>query len=181
MNNNNNFVKRLSRDSTYKRPAKTFQETLTNDEIKEKLEGYKKISDINDLNIGSHLRYFTKDKTTKKMLFRSGGMLNAIRQGDKNKYLILSNGTVSWSVQNDGNNIFWAKMSQKEYKDIIETEIQEKTNVDNEVNEKYKKLKQKNDYIVKLLEDQQKENEKLSKKIKDIEDITKKEKLKNKK
>ena len=39
---------------------------------------------------------------------------------------------------------------------------------------KYKKLKEKNDYMQKMFEDQKKENEKLAKKLKEIESVTKK-------
>ena len=170
-------TKRLSRDNGYNRPKKTYQDTLTADEIKDKLEGYKKITDVRNITIGTHVRYFTTDKNTKKKVFRLGGFVSKF--GDDNKYLVLSNGSISWSVQNDKDTILWAKMGQKEFKETIETEIQEEHNnkqEDPQMKEKYKKLKEKNDYIVKLLEEQQKENEKLSKKIKNIENLTKKNK-----
>jgi hypothetical protein len=60
----NNIVKtkRLSKDTNYVRPKKTVQDTMSNDEIKEKLQGYKKVDDIKKVLIGSHLRYFAKVK-----------------------------------------------------------------------------------------------------------------------
>ena len=58
--------KRLSRDSSYNRPNKTYQEMLSNEEIKEKLKDYKKVNDIKKVSIGSHLRYFTIDKKSKE-------------------------------------------------------------------------------------------------------------------
>ena len=89
---------------------------------------------------------------------------------------ILSNGTISWSVQVNGLNDFWSKMNSKEILKTAETEIEEQSQVQNKVVEKYQKLKEKNDYIIDLLQQQKDENEKLKKKLKDIEKVTKKEK-----
>lgn len=166
-----NKTKRLTKDSTYIRPKKTLQETLTNDDIKEKLKDYKKVSDIRKIVIGTHMRYFTKDKDGKKPVFRLGGFLTKF--GDDYKYVVLSNGTVSWSVQNNGTNEFWAKMNSKELTEAQETEVEEKTK---HIEEKYKKLKDKNEYIIKILEEQKKENDKLAKKLKEIESVAKKNK-----
>jgi hypothetical protein len=41
-----NKTKRLSKDSGYVRPNKTLQDTMSNDDIKEKLKDYKKVTDI---------------------------------------------------------------------------------------------------------------------------------------
>ena len=167
---NFNKTKRLSNDAGYVRPKKTLQDTLSNDEIKNKLKDYKKVSDIRKVIIGTHLRYFSKDKKTKEPVFRLGGFLTKF--GDDYKYVIMSNGTVSWSVQNNADTQFWAKMNSKEIVTNLETEIEEK--VKDEIEEKYKKLKDKNDYMLKMLDDQKKENEKLAKKLKEIESVTKK-------
>jgi hypothetical protein len=168
-------TKRLSKDTGYVRPKKTVQDTLTNDEIKEKLKDYKKVTDIKKVIIGTHMRYFTRDKSTKKPVFRLGGFLTKF--GDDYKYVVLSNGTISWSVQNDGSTDFYAKMNSKETASNLETEIEERVKTENKsLEDKYKKLKEKNDYIIKLLEGQQKEKEKLEKKLKEIETVTKKNK-----
>ena len=173
-----NKTKRLARDTNYNRPKKTYQDTLTNDEIKEKLKEYKKVTDIRKVVIGTHLRYFTKDKDNNKV-FRLGGFLTKF--GEDYKYVILSNGQISWSVQNNANTDFWAKMNNKE---IIETVEDTKTEEAKNIEDKYKKLKEKNEYMMKLLEDQHKVTEKLTKKLNAIESEAKKEselKKKNKK
>ena len=61
MDSTNFKTKRLTKDSGYQRPIKTVQDSLTADDIKDKLKGYKKVSDITKIIIGSHMRYFTKD------------------------------------------------------------------------------------------------------------------------
>ena len=180
----NNIVKtkRLSKDTNYIRPKKTVQDTMSNDEIKEKLQGYKKVDDIKKVLIGSHLRYFAKAKNSKTPIFRLGGFLTKF--GDDYKYVVLSNGEFSWSVQLNGTNEFWAKMNQKEFQEKIETEVEEKfkqiqPNEETEkYKERYKQVKSQNDYIIKLLEEQKKENDKLAAKLKAIENAAKKDKSK---
>jgi hypothetical protein len=180
----NNIVKtkRLSKDTNYVRPKKTVQDTMSNDEIKEKLQGYKKVDDIKKVLIGSHLRYFAKAKNSKTPIFRLGGFLTKF--GDDYKYVVLSNGEFSWSVQLNGTNEFWAKMNQKEFQEKIETEVEEKfkqaqPNEETEkYKERYKQVKSQNDYIIKLLEEQKKENDKLAAKLKAIENAAKKDKSK---
>ena len=179
-------TKRLSKDTTYVRPKKTTQDTMSNDEIKEKLKGYKKVDDIKTVVIGNHLRYFTKTANSKKPVFRLGGFLNKF--GENYKYIVLGNGQLSWSVQLNGSNEFWAKMSKKEYEQNIETEIQDQVekrvqeqteNIgvsDDKYKDKYTTLKNQTEYILKLLEEQKQENEKLDKKLKSIEKVAKKEK-----
>lgn len=165
-----NKTKRLSRDTGYERPKKTYQDSLTSDDIKEKLKEYKKVTDIRKIIIGTHVRYFTKDKDTKKNVFRLGGFLTKF--GEDYKYVILSNGSISWSVQVNGSNDFWAKMNNKEILKTAETEVAEQSNTTQHVVEKYQKLKDKAEYMTQLLEQQQAENEKLKKKLKDIEIVT---------
>jgi len=168
-----NNTKRLSRDTGYVRPKKTYQDSMSSDDIKEKLKEYKKVSDIRKVIIGTHIRYFSKDKDSKANVFRLGGFLTKF--GDEYKYIILSNGTISWSVQNNSSNQFWAKMNSKEILKTAETEVQEIKQVDEE---KYNKLKDQTKYMKQLLEEQHTENEKLKQKIKDIESVAKKEKNK---
>ena len=175
-------TKRLSKDTAYVRPKKTVQDTMSNDEIKEKLQGYKKVDDIKKVLIGSHVRYFAKVKNSKTPIFRLGGFLTKF--GDDYKYVVLSNGEFSWSVQLNGTNEFWAKMNQKEFQEKIETEVEEKfkqaqPNEETEkYKERYKQVKSQNDYIIKLLEEQKKENDKLAAKLKAIENAAKKDKSK---
>jgi len=167
-------TKRLSNDSQYVRPKKTYQDSLSSDDIKEKLKEYKRVTDIRKVIIGTHIRYFTKQSKEANPVFRLGGFLTKF--GDDYKYIILSNGTISWSVQVNGLNDFWSKMNSKEILKTAETEIEEQSQVQNKVVEKYQKLKEKNDYIIDLLQQQKDENEKLKKKLKDIEKVKKKEK-----
>jgi hypothetical protein len=159
---------RLSK-TDYDRPKKTLQDTISNEEIKEKLEGYKQVDDISKVLIGSHIRYFTKTKDSKPS-FRFGG--NLTKFGEEYKYIILSNGKLSWSVQNNNMNTFWVKMNQKEFKEQIESEVKETLNED-KYKEKYKQIKNQSDYVLKLLDEQKKENDKLKQKMLNIEKITK--------
>jgi hypothetical protein len=163
-----NKTKRLSRDTGYNRPKKTYQDTLSNDDIKDKLKDYKKVTDIRKIVIGTHMRYFTKDKNSNKKIFRLGGFLTKF--GEEYKYVVLSNGQVSWSVQNNSDTDFWAKMNNKEITEVAETEKEDTKNIE----EKYKKLKEKNEYMLKLLEEQHKATEKLTKKLNAIENEAKK-------
>lgn len=175
MNPSNYQTKRLTKDTNYKRPKKTFQESLTNDEIKEKLKGYKKINDITKIIIGSHLRYFTKD-IQKKDVFRLGGFLSKF--GEDYKYVVLQNGNFSWSVQLNGTNEFWVKMNPKDIHEQIQTEVEEIVN--DKYKKKYEDMKNQSDYVLKMFKKQQIENEKLKKKIDAIEEVAKKDKNKKK-
>ena len=134
---NKNITKRLTRDNNYSRPKKTYQDNLSPDEIKQKLEEYKKINDITKADLNTHLRYFIIDKTGNKQ-FRLGGFLNKI---DKDlKYVILSNGKFSWSVQID-NSIFFQKVTFGELKLELIHEISNKYLL------QIKKLKEENDKL----------------------------------
>jgi hypothetical protein len=137
-----NFTKRLTKDATYMRPQKTYTDNLSNQDIKEKLKDYKKVSDIRTISIGSHIRYFTIDPKTKEKVFRLGGMLNKI--DPEGRFIVLSNGQVTWSVQIP-NSVFWVKMSESEYKEELKKEIKKEviTETDGDsVSELKKELKE---------------------------------------
>jgi hypothetical protein len=90
----NNNVRRLV-NSNYKRPNTTYQDTIqTKESMMKKLENYERAEDIEDVPIDTHMRYVTLDKN-KKQAFRLGGLLKKIHP----KYVILSNGNYTWSVQ----------------------------------------------------------------------------------
>jgi len=163
---------RLSNDTNYSRPKKTIQDILTKEEIKEKLMNYKKVEDITKIVIGSHIRYFTKDIKTKKNMFRLGGFLTKF--GEDYKWLILSNGEFSWSVQINGNNEFWVKINPKDMQEQIQTELEEV--IGDKYKKKYEDMKNQTDYVIKMLKDQQKENNKLKQKLDAIEEVAKKDK-----
>ena len=86
-------TKRLSK-TTYDRPTITLTDTLqSNAEMQKKLQNYVRVDDVEDIRINTHVRYVTlKDG---QQTFRLGGLVKKIH----NKYIVLSNGTLSWSVQ----------------------------------------------------------------------------------
>jgi hypothetical protein len=110
-----NITTRLSRDTTYKKKNNSYQNNLSPNEIKKKLEEYQQVDSIYDVDLNTHLRYFTLDKNGKKQ-FRLGGFLTKINK--ENKYVILSNGKLSWSVQIE-DSIFFKKVSFSELKEEI--------------------------------------------------------------
>ena len=170
-----NITKRLTRDKSYQRPKKTYQESMTNKEIEDKLKDYKKVANILQIPINSHLRYFTIDKSGIKV-FRLGGSLSKI--GDNRKYVVLTNGTLSWSVQVD-NSTFYCKMSENEIKNEIKEEIRQEilTEIDNSADDilnENKELKKENKKLLSKLEH-------LTDKIKYIENAILQEKNKKKK
>ena len=86
-------TRRLAK-SNYQRPKKTYTDTLqTNEGMKEKLKNYVQVDDVEDININTHVRYVTLKEG--KQRFCLGGLLRKIHP----KYVVLSNGTFSWSVQ----------------------------------------------------------------------------------
>jgi gas vesicle protein len=117
------------------------QDRLTEAEIEEKLEDYVEVEDISKVPINSHVRYFVTEvdpKTGKKTRrFRMGGMLTNKDHADK--FVILSNGKVSWSVQVN---------KAMFYKKLTITEIKEGHN---QVVEQYKdKIKEQKKRINKM-------------------------------
>ena len=129
----NKQTKRLTNDTNYK---KSIQKQMSPDEIKEKLLEYKPVDDINVVPLNSHIRYFTVDKNTNKKQFRLGGFLTKI----EDKYIVLSNGKLSWSVQKESS-ILFQKMNMTDIKDEI---IQKVTN---KYEKKIKELMAENDKL----------------------------------
>ena len=174
-------TKRMSRDN-YNRPKETYQDKLSNTEIKEKLKDYKKVSNIKNISIGTHLRYFSVDKNGEKH-FRLGGNLNKI--DSEGRYVILSNGSVNWSVQIPST-IFFQKMSDEEYKDELKKELKKEILSESQVDEdEFTKLKKMFTIMSKKYEqlendynDVIKKNGLLTAQIKNIEKEIKKEKNK---
>jgi hypothetical protein len=129
-------TQRLGRDN-YQRPKQTFQDKLTEAEIKEKLKDYEKVDDISKVPVNTHLRYFAfvENPKTKKLdkLFRMGGCLK--NKDNCEQYVILSNGTKSWSV-NTKKSTFFKKMSTEEVHLKYQTQI-------NELQQQLKKMNKK--------------------------------------
>jgi len=117
----NSVTKRLSRDTSYSKTSKSYQEKLSPNEIKKKLEEYKQIDNISNVSLNSHLRYFSFNPKTGKKQFRLGGFLTKI---DKD-YVILSNGNLSWSVQIN-NAVFFQKLTFSELKQELTEKISSK-------------------------------------------------------
>ena len=61
----------------------------------EKLENYERVDNIEDVGLKTHVRYVTLHNETRQQVFRLGGLLEEIHP----KYVKLSNGEFTWSVQ----------------------------------------------------------------------------------
>lgn len=143
---------RISNDNNYQRPKHTMQERLTEAEINEKLEDYVEVEDIHKVPLNSHIRYFTivTDPKTgqKKRLFRMGGSLTNKEHADK--FVILSNGKISWSVQVN-TATFYKKMTVDEIKEghnLIVAQYKDKIKEQKKV---ISKLKDKIEELEKML------------------------------
>ena len=131
------ITKRLSRDTQYNKTKKSYQESLSPDEIKQKLEEYKMIDDIKEVSLNSHIRYFTINPKTGDNQFRLGGFVTKI----EDEYIILSNNNISWSVQIK-DTVFFIKMSFNDMKEELIKKINKKNeNEMNALKEENKKLK----------------------------------------
>lgn len=121
MNNKQAYTTRITNDN-YVRPTKTKQDMYTPDEINDMLLDYDPIDDINEVALGTHLRYFVTVVEEKKKIkkFRRGGMLN--QNDPKKPFVILSNGKVTWSVQKK-QATFWKKRTFDEIKEEYINEI----------------------------------------------------------
>lgn len=168
-------TKKITR-TTYQRPAQTYQDNLSKQQIKEQLKDYKECSDITNLSVGCHVRYFSTDLKTKKKLFRLGGSVNKI--DPEYRFIILSNGTVSWSVQ-IANTTFWKKLTELEYKEELKAEIKKEIMTEDADTVSNQKLEKENNDLKKELKEMSKMNEKLMNKLKSIEIEIKKKKDKN--
>jgi predicted ribosome quality control (RQC) complex YloA/Tae2 family protein len=87
----------------YQRPAITAQDQLAPEDIKEKLKDYKHVKDPKTISVNSHIRYFVKNPK-EGTGFRLGGYVKLIDM--EKRYMVLTNGSHSWSVQFDGNDFF---------------------------------------------------------------------------
>jgi len=130
------FTKKIGSDTSYKRPKKTIQEQLTAEEIAERLQGYERVDDIIEVPLNTHLRYFTMEDDGKQV-FRMGGFLQNKQNADK--YVYLSNGSISWSVQTD-KTIFFRKLSHKEEIDALHRHYKKKLQEKDEQIAKFKKF-----------------------------------------
>ena len=97
-------TRRLAK-TNYIRPTQTITDTLqTKAKMEEKLENYKRVDTIDDISLNTHVRYVTLKNG--KQRFCLGGLLKKIHS----KYVILSNGNFTWSVQR----YHWEKTEDEE-------------------------------------------------------------------
>jgi hypothetical protein len=148
----------ITTDISYRKPQQTYQEKLTYDDIKDKLKNYIKVKDIASIPLYTHIRYIEKklNPLTQKIeqKFRLGGYL--INNKNCDKYIVLSNGRLKWSVQVN-NSIFYMNTKKKDEETIP---LNEKSKYEKEINElkiiiaeqelKIKKLKEKNKELKKI-------------------------------
>ena len=151
-------MSRLGNDG-YKRPKKTLTDKLSAEEIKNKLEDYIEVEKISDVQLNSHLRYFTEkyDEKKKKItkVFRLGGFL--INKNNYEKYVILSNvpdtGVINnnkktWSV-NTQKSIFYRKQTIDEIKEDYKDELEELYDEIDNLKKQIKKLTLENNKLKK--------------------------------
>jgi len=126
------YSKPFGSDKNYKRPEITYQEQLSKEEVLEKLNGYVKVDNISEVPISTHVRYFTKKDD--KIMFRTGGSL--VNKNNADVYVMLSNGTNTWSVQ-VRDTVFYRKMSHQEELNLVknsyEKKIKEQTDTINQL------------------------------------------------
>lgn len=129
-------------EDKYKKPEITYTEKLTKDDIAEKLENYEKVTNINDVPIGTHIRYFTTENGEKK--FRLGGLL--INKSGLPEYVVISTGTRKWSVQTK-DTIFFKQMSIPALRREYELKLNEKDKI---IDTHERKIKELTQYIYDL-------------------------------
>jgi len=112
-------------NDNYIRPKETYTDRLDDDDIADKLIDYVKVDDISTVALNTHLRYFIletdKKKGTVKRVFRMGGFLSNKKSPDK--YVILSNGKTTWSVQT-ATAVFYRKLTIDEIKEEYEADLE---------------------------------------------------------
>ena len=103
-----------SAPSQYQGPRKIHTETS----IKRDLHGYMEVTSIDDIPIGTHVRYFTSNKKYSpdgNPVYRSGGKL-VEKQGE---YIKLQGaGAFSWSVQRVDLHKIFRKLTDEEYETL---------------------------------------------------------------
>ena len=137
--------------TTYDRPSTTITDTLQNDSaMLQKLEGYEEVDMLERVEFNTHVRYITlKDGLPR---FCLGGLLKRVFE----KYVVLSNGKLTWSVQryfyNDTHEIiFTTKFFRYISKDKINSMV-----IDASSNE-IQQLKEENEQLKIALENKSKQ------------------------
>lgn len=109
-------IRRITEDDKYKRPETTITDMLqTSEEMRKKLDGYGRVTDIESISIGTHIRYITWKNGKER--FTLGGKLRKVTP----KYIVLYNNNFSWTVQRKHNDssgrlifetVFFNKMTE---------------------------------------------------------------------
>lgn len=109
----NTSIKTIPLSKTeYNRPIETQTDKMQDPKLfREKLKGYTAVDDIENVPMNCHMRYFTFNLKERRWKFRMGGVITYKHP----KYIVLSNGRVSWSVQR--------KVYNDETNDIYETKF----------------------------------------------------------
>ena len=158
-------TKRINEDD-YNRPRKTITDLMqTQNNVEQKLEDYQEISneEIDNVPLGVHVRYIGYNKKTNKEVFRFGGNIKKIEPD----YLVLiGNNNLTFSVQrytrNKNNEVIHNTRFFIKDKDV------DKINENNQETIKNQEIiDQQNEIIHK----QQREIEKLKKKLKQSNNI----------
>lgn len=108
----------------YQRPPQTYQESLTQEQIKEKLQDHTKVESIVDVPLNTPLKYFTyktnPETNAQERVFRVGGRL--INKNNADKYVVLSNGSHTWSVSTS-TSTFFRPLTVAEVRDRYEKQV----------------------------------------------------------
>jgi len=140
-------IRRISQDDTYKRPEMTITDMLqTSEEMRRKLEGYGRVTDIDSISNGTHIRYITWKNGKER--FTLGGKLRKVTP----KYIVLYNSNFSWTVQRKhydsaGNivfeTVFFNKMTEVDRCKIALVRQQEEIDALKKENKQLKKMLQR--------------------------------------
>lgn len=141
----------------YQKGGASKTDKLTNEEIEKLLDDYTEIDKIDALYkvpLGTHIRYFVKEKDGSQKFRYGGSLFDAKGLPD---YVILSNGKSKWSVQLNTASL-WRKMTVKEIKDDYEQYVKE-LETENELLEskvnkykfKYEQAKEEIEHLKKML------------------------------
>ncbi len=138
-NKNNSHMPNKLSESLFERPLLTYQDMLTRKDIEGQLLDYEKVTNLEDVPVGTHIRYF--ESKNSELKYRVGGILT-IKTGLP-AYIILSNGKVSWSVQVKSS-IFFRRITIREtklvYEKILESKDMELEELRNYVKELKKEI-----------------------------------------
>jgi len=135
--------------SNYIRPELTYTDLLTKEQIETLLIDFEEIKNINDIPIGTFIRYFEfKDNELK---FRVGGILSVKRPDEG--YIYLKNNQINWPVQLK-NCLLFKKLTTIEVRKEFDKKF-------------FKQEKEIND-LLSMIRNLQTENTNLKKKLKEL-------------